>query len=320
MQFVKSTLVFAMMLAGLTACHDQDKNTKVIGIVLPLEHKAMQEIVKGFTETLKQQYHQPVKIVVENAEGDPNLERAILQKMHDNHYDVIVPVGTDATEMAVSMAEGRTVVSLASDLSDQARHQLKDCNVAVVHDEISVEQSLKFIHAVYPNIHELTLVHSAANKVFPEVQAAVAAGKAYGITIHPLMVSSLAELYSVANSIPATSQGIFVLKDSLIVSGIATLAKTASDKHIPLITSDEGSVESGAGFAMGVYESQIGVQGAELASAVLNGSKACDLPIREMRDLTVFVNQSAMQSEGQTLAPITQAATSFTYKIKMVGG
>ena len=41
------------------------------------------------------------------------------------------------------------------------------------------------------------------------------------------MVSSLPELYSATQSLPKNAQGIFILKDSLIVSGISTLAKAA---------------------------------------------------------------------------------------------
>jgi len=289
-----------------------------IGIIEPLEHKAMDEIVDGFTKTLNEQYHQPVVIKIENAQNDVNLQRAIIQKLRDTKYTMIVPIGVGATQMTLAMVHNQNIISLASDLSDQDRKKLSHCQVAVVHDEISSQQLLSFIHDAYPKITELTLIHSSADKVFPEVKETIAAGKTLNITVHPIMVSSLPELYSATEALPTNSQGIFILKDSLIVSGIGTLEKAAEKHHIPLITSDEGSVENGAGFALGVHEREIGVQGAKLAAAVLQGKSACDLPIVSMNNLTVFVNKQAAQQEGQDTKKIMEAASKLHYQVEFV--
>jgi putative tryptophan/tyrosine transport system substrate-binding protein len=133
-----------------------------------------------------------------------------------------------------------------------------------------------------------------------------------------VMVATLPELYNVAESLPEQTQGIFILKDNLIVSGIGTLAKTASSRHIPLITSDQGSVQNGAGFALGVREREIGVAGAMLAAQALNGKPICDLPIVGMNNLTVFINQSAMQQQKQNKDLILSAAKELHYNTEIV--
>src|SRR5579872_1961444 len=96
------TFIFAASIFSLVACHEHDANTKKIGIIIPLEHTAMHEIAGGFSETLQQLYHQPVTIKVMNSEGDPNLLRAIIQEMRDDHYAMIVPVGTSTTQMSLA--------------------------------------------------------------------------------------------------------------------------------------------------------------------------------------------------------------------------
>jgi putative tryptophan/tyrosine transport system substrate-binding protein len=133
------------------------------------------------------------------------------------------------------------------------------------------------------------------------------------------MVSSLPELSSVTNNIASDTQGILILKDSLIVSGISTLANAAKDKQIPLITSDQGSVQSGADFALGVHERQIGVEGGKLAAEILSGKPACDLPVVEMRTLTVFVNPHALQLTGQHIDVITSTAKNMNYVVESTG-
>jgi putative ABC transport system substrate-binding protein len=312
-------LAALIILSSLAGCNkDNAKEELTIGIIEPLEHTAMAEIVAGFTDTLQKLYKKPVKIKVANAQNDANMQRAIIEKMHDANYTVILPIGVGTSQMSLAMVHDQPVVSLASDLSENDKKKRQPCNLAVVHDQISSDQLLQFIHVAYPKLTEITLVHSAADKVFPEVKETIAAGEKYGIHVNHIMVSSLPELFAAAQALPPETQGIFVLKDSLIVSGISTLAKTAGTRHIPLITSDQGSVQDGAMLALGVHEREIGVEGAKLVAAILNGKPICELPIVEMNHLTVFVNSQALQQAHLDAAPITQAAEQFHYKTEQV--
>ncbi|MCD6047953.1 MAG: hypothetical protein K0S08_1600 [Gammaproteobacteria bacterium] len=287
-------------------------------ILIPMTHEAMTEITNGFETTLRNEYKQPLQFKVANAQGDANLERASLQSLRDSGCDVIAPVGTSASQMAISMIKNIPIVSLASDVSDSDRKKLNPCNIAVVHDEVSDEQQLAFIHAAYPNLKEITLFHSADDKVFPEVKSIIAVGKKFDITIKPVMATTLPDLQTASQNLPTGTQAIFVLKDSLIVSGIAQLAKVAAQQHIPLISSDDGSVQNGAGFALGVHEKQIGSDGALLAAQILNGKKACDLPITEMHKLTVFLNPAAMQKMGASVESVKQTAVKMGYPVEVM--
>lgn len=314
-QFIfKSIIITALAL--ISGCNNENSGQTKIGIIVPIEHAAMQEIVAGFSDTLHEKYQKPVKIKVANAQGDANLQRSIIQQMNDQHYDLIIPIGLSATQMTLSIVKQQPVLSLAADISETDRKNRTPCNIAVVHDEIPPEKTIAFIHAVYPDIKQIALVHSSSEKVYPEIKAATTKANELGITIKPLMVSTLPELYSVGNAIPKQAQAILVLKDHMIVSGISTLAKIASDRHIPLITSDQGSVQGGAGFALGVREKQIGVEGAKLAADILQGKTACSLPITEMKNLTVFINPNAMKSENQSIEAVEASATKSNYKIE----
>src|SRR5579872_635427 len=107
--FNKKVVIFIFSLLFFKTCFSAPVT---IGIIEPLEHKAMDEIVDGFSTTLKEQYHQPVIIKVENAQNDANLQRAIIQKLHDAKYTMIVPIGVGATQMTLSMVHNQDVISL----------------------------------------------------------------------------------------------------------------------------------------------------------------------------------------------------------------
>ena len=142
----------------------------------------------------------------------------------------------------------------------------KKNNLVIVNDEIDKAESIAFIHKIYPHLKSITLVHSASNKIFSEVKQVENASIQHHITVHRLMIQNLADLYSTSLAIPSDTQAIFILKDSPIASGIETLVRVAKERKIPLITSDEGTVKKGAGFAIGVHEKDIGIEGAKAGS------------------------------------------------------
>lgn len=316
---LKKLLFSIMTCIILSSCQQQNSTAIKIGIVVPIEHKAMDEIVNGFSTTLKQSFSQPITIKIENAQGDANLQRAILQQMRDQQYTMIVPIGMTATQMAVSMLKKQPIVSLATDFSEQDRSKLNPCNLAIVDDEITPKQLIQFIHTVYPQLTQLILIHSSADKIMPQVAETIAAGKQNNMTINHLMVATLPELYTSAQAIPPQTQGIFILKDNLIASGISTLEKIAETRHIPLMTSDQGSVQDGAGFALGVHEKEIGIAGAKLAGDILHGKSACALPITKMTKLTVFINQNSLKKAEQNPEPILTAAKQLGYAVELSG-
>ena len=318
MKKISIIVLIIIVIIGFSIYRKKNGNQIIIGIVEPLQHKAMDEIVAGFSQTLAQNVHKKYIIKVENAQNDTNLQRAIFQRMKDAHYDLIVPIGTAPTQMAAAMIHDRPIVSLAADFGEEDRKKLNPCNITVIHDEIPSEKILKFIHEVYPNITKLSLIHSTADKVLPEVNETIAAGKTYGITVSHFMVSTLPELMAVTQALPSDTQGIFLLKDNLIVSGISTIAQIAIQKKIPLMTSDEGSVQGGASFALGVREKQIGVEGALLAAKVLEGEQVCSLPIQGMTQLNVFVNRKTLAAENIKEDVIQNAAKSLNYVVEFV--
>jgi putative ABC transport system substrate-binding protein len=210
------------------------------------------------------------------------------------------------------MIKDRPIVGLAALLPDSIRAHSQ---LALVDDEITPTQIIQFIHAIYPTKTQLTLVYSNNDKMIPEVNEAVAAGKALGIQIDTRMVTALPDLYSIAQSLSPQTQGILVLKDVLVVSGIATLSQVANQKHIPLISADDGSVQNGSGFALGVKEYQIGVEGAKVALQILQGTPAATIPMVKMTNLSVFINTKALNAQGQDITAIEKQAAKNRYAI-----
>ena len=253
--------------------------------------------------------------MVKNAQGDPNIERSIMQQFNGPSVDIVAPIGTDASQMAIAMIQNKPIIGIAADQLKQNAKKANNPNVTGVLDEVSVAKQIAFIHQAMPQIKKLTLVYSSDDRIFADVKTAVTTAKKYNIKIQKLMMSQLSDLYTISHNIDKDSQGIFILKDELIVSGINTLLQQAEQKKLPLIASDDGSVGKGAAFALGVSETQIGVDAANMALKIINGQKAADLPVFIMKDYSVFLNPAGAAAQNVNVSAISAAAKKAGYVV-----
>jgi putative ABC transport system substrate-binding protein len=238
-----------------------------VGVILPIQHQAMTEIVRGFTETLKKEHpNRPILLLVRNASGDINLQRSIIEELKTRQVNLFVPVSTNTTLMTLAMVQNTPIVSIASNYTEAERQHRHPCNITSVNDSIPPKPQLLFIKRVMPNLKQITIVHSADDKVIQEVNQFKVLAKQMNISVQDLMVQQLPDLYPITSKISSKSQMIFIFKDNLVASGIRTLAQAANYRKIPLVTSDDGTVENGAAFALGVPEYRLGALGAQLAN------------------------------------------------------
>ena len=105
--------LFICLFSLLAGCQPAS-NEKKIGIILPLENKSLDEIVAGFTETVRHESPIPVKFKVANAQGDLNIQRAIIQQMKTENYDVIVPIGDSKLDAKEEYNSSRLFPSAAA--------------------------------------------------------------------------------------------------------------------------------------------------------------------------------------------------------------
>lgn len=291
------------------------KPSVTVGIVAPIAIPAMTEIVDGFKSQLAQSYPGKVTYLVQNAQGNINIQRSILQEFKARNVNVVVPIGTSATQMSLAMLSKQPVVALAAEITNQDRAKFSNKNMTNILDEVDPAKQLKFIHAALPNLKNIALVYSSDDRIYKEVGQFEAAAKADGINTQKMMMQQMSDLYSISKQFKPNTQAIFIFKDEPVVAGIATLVQQAEARHIPVIASDDGSVEKGAAFAVGVSERQIGIGGAKLVAKVLEGAPASQVPVKLMTNYSVFVNKAAMQKQGVKLAQIQMAAKSFKYPV-----
>lgn len=287
------------------------KETFTIGLVLPLHHAALDDIADGFkSELQKEMGSLGVNIEVQNALGDINLQKSAINKFINSRVNLLVPVTTSTTQMAINLAPNTVnVLFLAANIPpDSAAAQARPGLMGII-DEIPVNTQLQFIRGVMPELKKLAIVYSSSDKDFEDARKFQAVAQGAGIEVQMLMVQNVSELYTVSQRIENDCGAIFVLKDNVVASGIATLVKQANARKIPLITSDEGTNKSGSAFAVGVIEKDIGRQGARMAARFLKDGKPDKEAIEYLSRILVFVNNAACAQQGVDVESILRTAS-----------
>lgn len=255
---------------------------KKIGVIVPLEHEAMTKIVAGIKESLADQ---DVEIQTHHAHADQNIMLALIKQMKTQNIDLIMPIGTSASQMVTSHIKDKPIVCVAA-LPDKATNPL----VTGVHDEIPISSSL----ATLPKLRNIAVIYSSSEKIAPEIEALKEYANQNGISLHLVMIQSLVELPIAVRSSPKDVQAFLILKDHLICSGINILLQESVKRSIPVIASDEGSVINGATMAIGVKEKDIGIESGLIAKAILQGATPDTIPYKVMDSLLLFINKKSL--------------------------
>jgi len=312
-------LLFIINLFVITSIVAADLKPVTIGIVVPIQHRALDEMVDGFKKELIKDYPNKIKFVVQNAQGDINLQRSIIQKFNQDETKLIVAVARPAMQMASTMVTKKPIISLAAALYEEQRQQRSIKNITNVDDESAVIPGINFFFATVPDLHKVTIVHTSADKIMSQLVTFKKMAQEHRIEVQDIMIQQLSELYSASSRIAEDSQAVFILKDNLIASGINTLINIANNRKLPLIASDGATVESGAAFAVGFKEEQIGAEGAKIAARVLKGEDVSTIPVKFLDKKFLFINKEAVQKQNLNLNRIIANAKKYKYEVVVYG-
>lgn len=283
----------------------------VIGIIVPLTHPSLEKIVHGFKTELSNQLRGNCTFLVRDAHGDQHVQQpAIIDEMKYKQVDLIVPIGTLCTQMTLQKAPEIPAVALAASPDVINKGRL----ATGIHDEIAAKSICTFIKNIVPKINKYSIIATQSEKTLPEIEAIRHHSMNEGIAVQTIFVQTPSDIYLATHSVNADSQAIFILKDHMVVSSVATIAQLAKERNIPLIASDEGSVLSGAACALGVEEENIGKAGAILAVQILQGTAPRDIPVKPLTNLAVFINKHACAQQSLPIQTLEYYAKSANYK------
>jgi putative ABC transport system substrate-binding protein len=286
-----------------------------IAIFEPASHPAMDEIVQGFTDTIKKNSSAHYIFNRYNANGNKTLLRAQAEDIIHNNYDLIMTIGADPTRTLHELTTKKnistpivfTAVSDPVDLGIIASRTSSGNHVTGIEENPNFQDQLDQYIQVKPTIKNLLIVYDPVIKAGIHEQWAqqvtqIAAKK--DINVHYAKVFHTNEIQAKVQPFMQNIDTILIFTDHTTVSGVDSLITLCNRYGVALYASDLNSGDKGAAISYGVMQYDFGADAGKIAVEVLDHhKKPKDIPITEPTIKRIKINSATMKKQGINLSP-----------------
>jgi len=287
-------------------------NAKRVAILTPVSHPALEQIEKGFKETLDQQSSQSYKFTTYNANGSRTLMRSQVEEILQSGYDLMFTIATQPSKMAKEISEKKQnhipIVFAAANDPDKLgiikSIESSGNNVTGVTEENDFATQLDLLTTLKPAVKNLLLVYSPSESSSLERDRDTVAAicKTKNITFKTIEVFHANEIYGKVSSGLSGMDVVMVLKDNTVVSGIDSLIKLCNQHNITLLATDLDSGDKGAAMSFGVQEYDFGKSAAKKAMLILEDNQLpTNIPTTPVNEFKLKINTKTMHHQNLTI-------------------
>ncbi|MBS0629267.1 MAG: ABC transporter substrate-binding protein [Verrucomicrobia bacterium] len=296
---MKNLCIFLLTLLG--ACSGSQEKIP-IAILTPVTHPSLEQIERGFKETIERENPGKYRFVTYNAQGNKTLMRGEVEEIAQKAYPLVFTIGTLSSQMTTEVFAKKGVITpiVFTCVNDPEEFHIVGENITGVTELLNFEKELQFALELKPDIQKVLLVYNPMEPGLQKDQKKVGTilkEKEIGLTTVEIFQTN--EIQSKILPFIGKADAVLILKDNTVVGGLDVLIKLCNDHHIPLMASDLDSPDRGAAFGYGVHEIEFGVEGAKKALQILENQKnPSEIPVTPVSDFTFKVNQEAAARQG----------------------
>ena len=303
--------------SGTTAT-EQNENKLVVGLIQVVENGAFTDMREGFTDYLRENGYteEDLEIYYKNAQGDISNLNSICQEMISKKVDIIVPIGTPATQAIVNMESDIPVVFIsvsnplgAGIISDMSK---PDKNATGTSNAIPIENIFNLADKLTPGCETYGIVYNTGevNSV-TTVNQAKEYLEAQGLKYEEAVVSNSSEVQQAVQMLVGKVDAIFVPNDSVVQDAMELVAEVAKDAKVPVYGSSAVMVNSGAFATIAISDREIGAISAEMVLQYFNGTKIEDIEAVVVPATDTVINRTTAEALGITLSEDVKNNVSF---------
>jgi putative ABC transport system substrate-binding protein len=288
-----------------------------IGITKIVEHPALDAVQQGVIDGLTAAgYVEGVDIeyIVESAQGDLSLAASIPQDFQARGVDLVVAIATATAKAAVQVLEGTGIPVVYSAITNplgeglivSAEDPSLNGNVTGVSDMIDVENDLRLLKALGPEIQRIGLIYNAGEPNAEYLKdETVAAAPGVGLEIVLATASVSSEVQMAAQSLVGRVDAFFVTTDNTVVSALDAVVAVAEEAGIPFLVADPTSLPYGPAIAAGFDYYALGRATSTICAEILAGTSASEIsPVlySDVEPEEVWLNLDAAAKIGLSLS------------------
>lgn len=305
------TIIGVAITAGFFAVrsvHDYKKERYTIGILKSGDHPALDMTTDGVMAQLKYDLDNP-KIIYESAQSDNNLAQQIIQKFIQQRVNIIVTVGTTATQLAQQRTHAIPIVfaSVTDPVGGGIIQKLDhpEGNVTGISNFSPniTEKQFEFYKILLPNMRTLAVIYNSgeSNSVFM-VEKIKSVASQYDIAIKELVIQSTNDAVFGVKSLIGTVDAILVDNDNTALGAIKGIIDIASKANIPLLCSDLDTIKLGSLVVIGPDQYKLGEQAGEMVVRIIRDKvPVSDIPTIFATDIRYVVNKNVAEKLNITI-------------------
>ncbi|WP_461612114.1 ABC transporter substrate-binding protein [Clostridium sp. Marseille-QA1073] len=283
---------------------NSNKDIKTIGITQLVEHPSLDKARDGFIKALEDNGYKDgenIKINYQNAQNDIPTTQMIANKFVSDKKDLIYAISTPSAQAAYNVTKDIPILITA--VTDPVAAGLvksidkPEENVSGTSDYISIDKNLELIKMFIPNAKTIGVLYNTSevnSKIQVDTLKEYASKNNYKVIEKG--VSSSMEISQAMSSLVGKIDVLYVPTDNLIVSSMPIVSKIATNNKVPVISSEDGSVKSGALACQGIDYEKLGYKTGELAVKVLNGEEISNIPVTILDETQIIVNEDTLES------------------------
>lgn len=259
------------------------QKTKRVSIIQIVEHPELDATRQGIIDELKKR---SIRIDFQSAQGNSALATQIAQQFVGASPNVMVGIGTTATQALISANQHYAIPIVFSSVSDPKGSKIvTDLNrpegiVTGVSNFIDPALQFDLFKKILPKLSKLGIIYNAgeANSVaLVEQMKQIATQK--GLELVLATANTTADVTQAAHSLVTKAEAIFINNDNTALSAFDTIVKISTKSKIPVFCSGADMIEHGALATIGANQYAIGQQTGKIILEILDGKSPHDIPV-----------------------------------------
>ena len=294
-----------IIMSVLTGCGKTiEKEAINIGINQLVEFDALDQCRDGFIQALEDNGYtegKNIKIDYQNAQGEMNIAQTISKKFASDKKDLIFAIATPSAQASYNTT--KDIPILISAVTDPVKAGIVESmdkpgtNVSGTSDYLPVEKQLDLMKKLLPNIKKIGVLYNTS-EVNSEVQVDELKNAAVDYEIITMGITSTNEVNNAINSLVKKIDVLFVPTDNLVVSSLPIIVRSTLQEKIPIIASEQGSVENGALATAGINYYKLGYETGKMAVEILKGAEISNMPLKISEETDIFINEDTLKALG----------------------
>lgn len=248
------------------------------------------EAVKGFRETVDARVSEYVV-----GEDDDNLVFLISRSQK---ADLVFTLGSDALRLARNEIRGVPVVYTFV-LNPESVIGPERTNITGIDMSIPPEDQFNALLKFVPSVNRIGVIYDPARSE-ADIRVAEAAARKLGLNLITRKVNSGAESINAITQLEGKVDALWMFPDTTAVTpeSVEYMLLFSFRNRIPLIGISEKYVKNGALFALTFDSEDMGRQAGEIATKILGGESAGDIPVPKPRKFKLSINMNTAEKLG----------------------